>query len=278
MRCGPFTLNFGQRTIIMGILNATPDSFYDGGKYPTVTKAIERGIEMAAQGADIIDVGGESTRPGSDSVSSQEEMDRVLPIIEVLSKEIEIPISIDTYKSEVAEAAIEAGATMVNDISGFHFDSRMPSVVAKANLPAVVMHTKGRPKDMQRDTNYNNLMDDIKESLEESIKMGMAAGIGKNRLIVDPGIGFGKGVEQNFEILRRLTELKDLGCPILVGPSRKSFIGKTLGLPPEECLEGTGAAVTAAILNGGDIVRVHDVKHTRRVAGIADAIRYGQQE
>jgi len=261
----------------MGILNATPDSFYDGGRYQTVDKTVERGMEMTAEGADIIDVGGESTRPGSESISSQEEMDRVLPIIEALSKKISIPISVDTTKSEVAEAAIAAGATMVNDISGFHFDKKMAVVVAKSGLPAVVMHTKGRPKDMQRDTNYNNLMDDIKGSLEESIKMGREAGIGKNQLIVDPGIGFGKSIEQNFEILRRLAELKDLGCPILVGPSRKSFIGKTLGLPPEECLEGTGAAVTAAILNGGDIIRVHDVKYMKRVAGIADAIRYGQQ-
>lgn len=275
MQCGPFTLTFGQKTLIMGILNTTPDSFYDGGRYTTVNKAVERGIEIAAEGADIIDIGGESTRPGSESISPQEEMDRILPVIEALSKKINIPISIDTTKSDVAAAAIAAGAAMVNDISGFHFDKKMAFVVAGSGLPAVVMHTRGRPKDMQKNTDYDSLMGEIKESLADSLSIADIAGIKKDKLIVDPGIGFGKSAAQNFEILRKLSELKTLGCPILVGPSRKSFIGKTLGLPPDECLEGTGAAVAAAILNGGDIVRVHDVKYTKTVAGIADAVRYG---
>ena len=268
----------GGPALLMGILNCTPDSFFDGGKYQTKDLAIARGIQLAEQGADIIDIGGESTRPkgvygdGAQPISAAEEIERVVPVIEALSRKIETPISIDTYKAEVAEAAIQAGAGMVNDISGFLFDPRMPEVVAKHQTPVVLMHLKGTPQNMQQNPTYENLMDELYMHLQAQIELATKAGISKEQIIIDPGIGFGKTIWHNYEILRRLGELRGLGCPILVGPSRKSFVGKVLNLPPEDRLEGTAAAVALAVTNGAHILRVHDVMEMQRVTQIAELI------
>jgi dihydropteroate synthase len=274
----PQALSMTGRTLIMGVLNCTPDSFYDGGRYFSPDTAIAHGLQLAEQGADLIDVGGESTRPkgvygdGAAPVSAAEEIRRVVPVIEALSKKIRIPISIDTYKAQVAEAAVAAGASLVNDVSGFQFDARMPETVARLGVPVVIMHTQGTPADMQAHPAYENLLDELYLYFERQIAAARHAGIDDNRMIIDPGIGFGKRVQDNYEIIRRLPELRGLGCPILVGPSRKSFVGKALNLPPEQRLEGTAAAVAAAVMNGAHIVRVHDVMEMRRVAAIADLL------
>lgn len=266
-------LRLGSKPLIMGILNVTPDSFYDGGRYSGVDLAVARAEEMVEEGADIIDVGGESTRPGSERVSVAEEMERVLPVIEELAKRIEIPISIDTYKSEVARLAIEEGAEMVNDISAMRFDERMAEVVREKKVPVVLMHMKGTPKDMQENPFYEDVMGEIYGFLLGRAEWAMERGIGKDYIVVDPGIGFGKRTIDNLEIIRRLTELKSLGFPILIGPSRKSFIGNILGgVPPEERLEGTASAVAISVLKGANIIRVHDVKAMKRVVEVAHAI------
>jgi len=274
----PLPLPIGERTLIMGVLNCTPDSFYDGGRYFSHEAAIAHGWRLAEQGADLIDVGGESTRPkgvygsGAEPISAEEEKRRVIPVVEALAKKIRIPISIDTYKAKVAEAAIGAGAGLVNDISGFQFDASMPATVARLGVPVVIMHTKGAPADMQTNPAYENLMDELYLYFERQIELARHAGISEDRLIIDPGLGFGKRGRDNYEIIRRLAEFRGLGCPILIGPSRKSFVGKALDLPPEQRLEGTAAAVAAAVLSGAHIVRVHDVTEMRRVAAIADLI------
>lgn len=263
----------GQRTLVMGILNVTPDSFSDGGRYRDADSAVAHAVEMAEAGADLIDVGGLSTRPGSEPTAVSEEKDRVLPVIEQVAKTLDIPISIDTYRSEVARAALEAGAAMVNDISGATFDPEMASLIARAGCPAVLMHIAGTPTDMQDSPAYEDLMGELCGYLRERVMALSEAGVDEKLLIVDPGIGFGKTVDHNLGILRRLAELKSLGRPILVGSSRKSTIGKVLGgLPPEERLEGTAATVAISIANGADIVRVHDVKEMARVARMTDAI------
>ncbi len=268
----------GGATAIMGVLNCTPDSFFDGGKFFNKEQAIVHGLRLAEQGANIIDVGGESTRPkgvygeGAQPVSEQEELERVLPVIETLSRALDIPISIDTYKANVAEAALRAGAAMVNDISGLLFDPRMPEVLAQYKAPLVLMHIKGTPQDMQEHPTYTNLFDEIYQHFEKQIQVALHAGIPRQFLIIDPGLGFGKAMRDNYTLLRRLPELRGLGCPILVGPSRKSFVGKILNLPPEQRLEGTAAAVASAVLSGAHIVRVHDVMEMRRVVQIADLI------
>jgi dihydropteroate synthase len=274
----PQPLPIGGRTLIMGVLNCTPDSFYDGGRYFSSEAAIAHGLHLAAQGADLIDAGGESTRPqgvygqGAQPVSAEEEKRRVVPVIAALTKKIQIPLSIDTYKAEVAEAAVQAGASLVNDISGFQFDAQMPATVARLGVPVVIMHTKGTPANMQADPAYENLLDELCLYFEGQIEVARHAGVREDRIIIDPGLGFGKRVQDNYEIIRRLPELRGLGCPILVGPSRKSFVGKALNLPPEQRLEGTAAAVAAAAMNGANLVRVHDVLEMRRVAAIADLI------
>ncbi|MCK6557774.1 dihydropteroate synthase [bacterium] len=273
----------GGPTLVMGVLNCTPDSFYDGGRYHGHEHAIAHGLQMAEAGADLIDIGGESTRPkgvygeGAEPVSAEEEMARVLPVIEALSQKAEIPLSIDTYKAAVAEAALQAGAAIVNDISGFLFDPHMAEVVAQHQAVVILMHLKGTPANMQSDPTYENLLDEIYLHLEARVEAAMQAGIPHERILIDPGIGFGKRLEHNFEILRRLEELHGLGCPILVGPSRKSFVGSVLNLPPDQRLEGTAAAVALAVNNGAHLVRVHDVEEMRRVAHIADLIagRFG---
>lgn len=263
----------GSRTLIMGILNVTPDSFSDGGAYPDADAAIEHAIEMERDGADIIDIGGESTRPGSDPISAAEEIERVVPVIRELSKAVSIPISIDTYKADVAAAALDAGALIVNDISGGTFDSNMPSLLVERRCPAIIMHIKGAPKEMQLKPEYKDLMGEVFAYLRERTDALIAAGMDRQLLIIDPGFGFGKTAEHNLEILRRLRELKSLGYPILIGTSRKSTIGKILGgAPISERLEGTAATVAIAIANGADIVRVHDVKEMARVARMADAV------
>lgn len=263
----------GERTLVMGILNVTPDSFSDGGKFADAGAAVAHGTDMAANGADIIDVGGQSTRPGADPTTAAEERARIVPIIQRLSAELDTPISVDTYQAEVAEAALDAGAVIVNDISSATFDPEMSSLIARKRCPAVLMHIVCKPKDMQADPAYSDLMGEVCAFLRERLTCLAEAGVDERLLMIDPGIGFGKTVEHNLEILRRLPELKSIGRPILVGTSRKSTIGQVLGgLPPEERLEGTAATVALSIANGADIVRVHDVKEMARVVRMTDAI------
>ena len=260
-------------TLIMGILNVTPDSFSDGGMYYNATQAIEFALQMEEEGADIIDVGGESTRPGAKAVELQKECDRILPVIEGIRTKSDILISIDTYKSEVARQSIATGAGMVNDISGMTFDPNMVDVIKDSGLPVVIMHIKGTPKNMQKNPYYEDLMQELMEYFEERKKFARAKGILDQQIILDPGIGFGKRLQDNFQLLRELKKIVDMGFPVLIGPSKKSFIGLTLDLPVDQRLEGTAAAVTSGILKGARIVRVHDVKEMKRVALITDSIR-----
>ena len=267
---GSVQYDLSSRTHIMGVLNVTPDSFSDGGRYLNVESAVMRGLEMIEDGADFIDVGGESTRPGAESISINEELQRVLPVIEGLIKTTKVPISIDTYKSQVAEKALEAGAVIVNDISGLHFDKQLAIVVKRLGATIILMHIKGTPKTMQEQIEYKNVIEDVCMYLQEGVKIAQDAGI--NQIIVDPGIGFGKDLSHNLEIFRKLSELKRFGYPVLIGPSRKSFIGKILNLTVDQRLEGTAAAVAVSIMNGANIVRVHDVKEMKRVVHVVDAI------
>ncbi len=269
-----YSLDFSQKTCIMGILNVTPDSFSDSGLYLDKAQAIKRAVRMVEEGADIIDIGGESTRPGSEPLAIEEELRRTIPVIEALSKEIDIPLSVDTYKSGVARRALDAGASMVNDISGLRFDPGMPKVVSEYRVPVVIMHIKGTPKDMQKNPVYQALMPEVMDTLREGIRSAMDSGVSEDKIIVDPGIGFGKTSEHNLEIIHKLRELTFLEKPVLIGPSRKAFIGKVLGdVPPGERLEGTAAAVAVSIMNGANIIRVHDVKEMAKVAKVADAIK-----
>jgi dihydropteroate synthase len=263
--------DFLSRTHIMGILNVTPDSFSDGGLFFDTTKAVERGVLMVEEGADVIDVGGESTRPGSEPVAEEQEIDRVVPVIEQLARKVNIPLSIDTCKARVADAALSAGASIVNDISGMTFDPQMMSVAHEHSATVVLMHIKGTPRTMQQNPQYDNVIQEVFEFLRIQTETARAQGI--KQIIVDPGIGFGKNLAQNLDLMKGLKKFSLLGCPVLVGPSRKSFIGKLLNLPVEERLEGTAAAVTACILHGAHIVRVHDVKQMKRVALVADALK-----
>ena len=271
-----FTLDLAEKTHIMGILNVTPDSFSDGGRHFDRDVAIECGLRMVEDGADIIDIGGESTRPGADPLPLEEELRRTLPVIEALAKSVSVPISIDTYKADVAQRALDAGASMVNDISGLRFDAGMAKTIAHYKVPVVVMHIKGTPKNMQADPVYDALIPEIIEYLRGSIRIAMEAGIGEDMIVVDPGIGFGKTFDHNLEILKNLDAFTMLGKPLLVGPSRKAFLGRILGnAAPSERVEGTAAAVAISIMNGANMVRVHDVKEMARVAKVADAIKRG---
>lgn len=270
--CGITTLHLSERTHVMGILNITPDSFSDGGEYFEQDRAVDRAIKIEKEGADIIDIGGESTRPGSDSVSIEDEIKRVVPVIEKMQGKVKIPISIDTTKSEVAAAALQAGAHIVNDISGMQFDNNMASVVKRYDVPVILMHIKGTPKNMQVDPNYEDLMGEIKLYLKKCKEMAVSKDIDPQKIILDPGIGFGKKWTDNYIIIRKLKELRDLNSPLLVGVSRKSFIGKALNNSEKHRLMGTAAAVTAAILEGAHIVRVHDVKDMLQVSRIADRL------
>ena len=270
------TLRTGKRTLIMGILNVTPDSFYEGGKYSSVESALERAREMVEEGADIIDVGGESSRPGSLPVSKDEELSRILPVIKAISDELDVPISVDTYRAEVAEEAIKAGAGMVNDITAMGGDDGMAKVVSEHGVPICLMHMKGTPQNMQKNPHYDDTMAEITKFLHERAEYAMAKGIDEKNIILDPGIGFGKrtgeGIEDNCEIIARLAELKSLGFPVLVGASRKTFIGNLSNTGVEERLEGSLGAEAMAIANGADILRVHDVKETKRMAMVVDRI------
>jgi len=268
-----YRLELGRRTHIMGILNVTPDSFSDGGLYIDTDRAVERALEIEKEGADIIDIGGESTRPGSLPLSQEEELKRVIPVIERLQDRLKIPISIDTYKAKVAREAIKAGASIINDISGLRFDPGMAGVAAEFDVPVVIMHIKGTPRDMQINPVYHDLIGEISDFLEEGISIALKAGVDEKKIIIDPGIGFGKTFEHNLEIINRLYEFRSLGRPILLGPSRKSFIGKILDLPVGDRLEGTASAVAIGIMKGANIVRVHDVLPMVRVARVADAIK-----
>jgi len=270
MKCGTYDLDFGRKTFVMGILNVTPDSFSDGGRFINLNAAVSHARLMVAEGADIIDVGGESTRPGSQPVSLEEELSRVLPVVAEASR-MGVPVSIDTYKPEVAFKAVEAGACMLNDINGLRTKG-MAEFAASQKIPVVVMHMQGTPKNMQENPQYERVVDDISAFFDERISFALKKGIRRENIILDPGVGFGKQLSHNLAILRRLSEFKKYGLPLMVGPSRKSFIGQILNLSAGERLEGTLAAVTAAVLHGADIVRVHDVKETLRAVKVADAI------
>lgn len=269
-------MTFRDRTYIMGVLNVTPDSFSDGGLFLEPERAIGRGLELEAGGADIIDIGGESTRPGAVAVSAEEEMRRVIPVIKALSARVKVPISIDTYKAEVAKEGVEAGASIINDISALRFDSDMVNIVRKYNTPVVLMHMQGRPGDMQINPAYDDVVQDIYNFFKERIEFAERNGIRREDIIIDPGIGFGKRLIHNLSLIKYLDLFMDLKCSILIGPSRKSFIGEVLKLPVEERLVGTAAAVAVAIIKGANIIRVHDVKAMKSIAKMVDAIRGGQ--
>lgn len=264
----------GDRTLIMGILNVTPDSFSDGNRFASPESAVEEGIRMAEEGADMIDIGGESTRPGSDTVPQEEELRRVIPVIRGLAARIDIPLSVDTMKAAVAREALAEGAEIVNDVSSLGFDDRMAEIVADAGAAVILMHMRGMPKTMQTgDLTYRSLQGEIIGFLQDRIDRARANGIEPVRVMVDPGLGFGKTATDNLRLIRHLGELRILGRPIVSGASRKSFIGHVTGGTPRERMEGTAAAVTAAVLNGSRIIRVHDVGAMKKVAAIADALR-----
>jgi len=273
IRCRKKTLTLGKRTLLMGVLNVTPDSFSDGGLFFDKENAIAHGIRMFEEGADIIDIGGESTRPGSKPLELEEELRRIIPVIESLSKKVEVPISIDTYKSAVAQRAIEAGAEIINDISGLRFDPSLAQVAARENTPLVLMHIRGTPETMQKDIYYESLFSEILHYLKGSIQMAESAGVDPQQIIVDPGIGFGKTAEDNFLIIKNLYEFRILGKPILLGTSRKSFIGKILNEAAGGRLEGTLSSIAIGVLNGAHVIRSHDVLQAKKAITVADAIR-----
>jgi len=270
-----YSLELGQRAHVMGILNVTPDSFSDGGRYLEREKAVEHGIAMARDGADIIDVGGESTRPYSKKISIDEEMERVIPVIEALSRELSIPICIDTYKTEIAKMAIEAGASMINDISAFRFDPDLISVVQESGIPVILMHMKGTPDNMQDNPTYDDLIGEILDFLNSAVDRALNGGIHKDMIIIDPGIGFGKTFDHNLEIINALTKFHSFGRPILLGTSRKAFIGHILDREVHDRDTGTMATIAAGVMNGAHIVRVHDVKKGVETVKVIDAIKRG---
>jgi dihydropteroate synthase len=279
--------DFTAKTYVMGILNITPDSFSgDGllGEQEWINQAVEQGIRFAEEGAHILDIGGESTRPGADTVGASEEIERVVPVIEALAARVDLPLSVDTYKANVAAAALDAGAHIVNDVWGLKMDQGMADMCAQHNVPVIVMHNRSHPHNaVQEDrlggrflgTEYDDLLADIAHELQQSIDIAKSAGISDNHIIIDPGIGFGKSVEQNLTLLNQLDKLKTLGYPILLGTSNKSLIGYTLDVPPDERVEGTAATVTIGIERGADIIRVHQVREMSRVARMTDAIVRG---
>ncbi|ELS03185.1 dihydropteroate synthase [Xenococcus sp. PCC 7305] len=265
--------HWGQRTYLMGILNLTPDSFSDGGQFNNLQSAIAQVTYMIDNGADIIDIGGQSTRPGASQISVSEEFNRVIPVIKAIREQFSIPISIDTTRAQIAQDAITAGADLINDISGGTFDPEMFPVAARLDVPIILMHMRGTPQTMQQMTDYQDLVSDIMESLNCQIQKAIACGVNASKIIIDPGIGFAKNLEQNLELLRRLSELKSLKVPILVGTSRKSFIGKIINQPePQKRVWGTAATCCSAIISGADILRIHDVAEIYDVSRVADAI------
>ena len=265
-----------DRPYIVAILNVTPDSFSDGGRFLDPQRAVAQGFRMTAEGADLIDIGGESTRPGASQISEQEELDRVIPVVEKLAREVDLPLSIDTSKSVVAREAVSAGADFVNDVSGLAFDTRMPGVVADTGAGLIVMHTRGRPEVMQQDTHYADLFAEVVASLTKSIAVAESAGVARDRIAIDPGIGFGKDVAGNLELLRRTADLVTLGRPVMLGTSRKSFIGRVLGKDdPAERLAGTLATIAMGYAGGARLFRVHDVAAAREAAKMAHAVCKG---
>ena len=272
------TMDTTRRTLLMGIINVTPDSFYDGGRRLNPDKAVADGIDLVEEGADIIDIGGESTRPGALSVSIEEELERVLPVIRGLRRAVKVPISIDTHKASVAQAALIEGADIVNDISALRFDPEMALLVATENVPVVLMHMQGTPRTMQAAPHYDDVLRDVHDFLSAQVRFAVDAGVERENIIIDPGIGFGKTLEHNLTLLRNLRVLAAMGHPLLVGASRKAFIGRILGVEPEERLEGSLAAAVTAVVGGAHIIRIHDVKETRKAIGVADAIRFGMSE
>ena len=277
LRLSGGTLRLGERTLIMGILNVTPDSFYAGGRYPDAQSAVERAFELEQAGAEILDIGGESTRPGADPISADEEIARVLPVLEGLQGKLRIPISLDTHKATVAKAGLTAGAEIINDVSGLRGDPEMAALVRQRGAGLVLMHMRGSPRSMHKGPFARDVMRDVVQGLRASIAVARRAGISESKLLLDPGIGFGKNYRQNFELLARLPELSGLGYPLVVGVSRKGFIGWALGgkgqaWPAEKRQWGTAAAVATAILNGAHIVRVHDVSEMAQAARIADLV------
>jgi len=273
IRCRKRTLMLGRRTLLMGVLNVTPDSFSDGGLFLDKEKATSHGLRMVEEGADIIDVGGESTRPGAKPLELEEELRRVIPVIESLAKRVDVPISIDTYKSAVAERAIEAGAEIINDISGLHFDPTLAQIAAKEDTPLILMHIRGIPETMQKNVHYDSLFSEILRYLRDSIQRAESAGLDPQQVIVDPGIGFGKTIEDNLLIIKNLHEFRILGKPIMLGTSRKSFIGRILNASAGERLEGTISSIAIGVLNGAQIIRSHDVHQAKKAIAVADAIR-----
>jgi dihydropteroate synthase len=268
------TLALGDRTLLMGVVNATPDSFSGDGIACDLDAAVDQALAMQRDGADILDIGGESTRPGADWTSAEEEMRRVLPVLQKLRGQLNIPISIDTNKSEVAEAAAEAGAEIINDVTALRRAPSIAEVARRRKLPLILMHMRGEPRTMQTAPFARNAMTDVTKGLKKAVALAVRAGVPKSQIVLDPGLGFGKSFEQNYELIARLGELARLGFPLLIGPSRKGFIGRTLrGDPENERVFGTAAAVTACILNGAHIVRVHDVREMAQVARVADAVR-----
>jgi dihydropteroate synthase len=271
------TLVLGARTLVMGVLNVTPDSFSDGGKFFSAGKAVEGALAMQAAGADILDIGAESTRPGSQGITAAEELARLLPVLQALRGRLKVPISVDTQKSAVAEIALGAGAEMLNDISGLNHEPRLAEVAARYRVPLILMHMRGNPRTMQKLPFAKNVLRDVLAGFRRSIAKARRAGVPKSQIILDPGIGFGKSYPQNYELLSQLAVLGKLGYPLLVGTSRKGFLGATLArngkpLPPEQRIWGTAATVTASILNGAHIVRVHDVAEMAQVARVSDAV------
>ena len=265
------TLVLGERTLVMGVLNITPDSFSDGGKFLDTEKAVSRALEIERDGADILDIGGESTRPGSAAISADEQLARILPVVKKLSGKLKIPISVDTQSATVARVAIEAGAEIINDISALRHDPQMTAIAKSSRVPIILMHMRGEPRTMQYGPFARDVMKDIADGFRAALRRAQNAGIKHSQILLDPGIGFGKNYKQNFEILARLPEVSKFGCPIVIGTSRKAFIGAALGnLPPEERVWGTAATVAASILGGAHVVRVHDVKEMSQVAKITD--------
>jgi dihydropteroate synthase len=275
------TLEIGHRTLIMGIVNITPDSFSDGGQFHSLEAALAQARRLTDAGADIIDIGGESTRPFADSVPADDEMDRVIPVIEQLVNHINVPISIDTTKAVVAEAALQAGAAIINDISAMRLDDGMAAVAAQSGVPVILMHMKGEPRTMQRDPTYENVVTEVRDFLAQAIATCVDAGISRDKIIVDPGIGFGKTGRHNLELIKHLKDLAELNAPIMVGPSRKRFIRDLLkdpsqdDIPPDrpEVETGTQAAVAASVINGAHIVRVHNVANTKAMLDVLTAIQ-----
>jgi dihydropteroate synthase len=272
LRAGDKTLAFGERFYVMGVLNVTPDSFSDGGEHFSRQAAIDHGLALVDAGADIIDIGGESTRPGADPVAVDQEIERVVPIIEALAKRTDAILSVDTYKADVAAAATASGASIVNDISGLGFDERMAQTVAASGAALVLMHVRGTPDTMHDDIDYEDLVDDIHAYFAERLDIADAAGIAADKIVLDPGIGFSKTLAHNYRLIRELPRFFDLGCPLLLGTSRKSFIGKVLNKPADERVWGTAATVACGLYAGADIVRVHDVAELYDVVRVTEAI------